>query len=154
MNGNNFYDQGEGIGGVRVEIPESTSYTVSSRHGAFSADIPGNGTYNVIFSPPNSDPITKTISVTNNRNVKLDYKGETSRVINVSAKRTNNAQSITFSMQATPGSTFQLTRSGDMRFWTNTPSTSTVTNGIVQVSPQAAYSGQMFFRVSTVWTNQ
>ena len=49
LNGNGFYDPGEGIGGVTVTIANVNSYAVTAASGGFSVPVPGSGTYNVLL---------------------------------------------------------------------------------------------------------
>lgn len=73
LNGNNFYDLGEGLGGVTVTVTGSSYYAVSSQSGGYSVPIPGNGTYNVSFSATGYTPQQKSVVVTELGNVKADY---------------------------------------------------------------------------------
>jgi cysteine-rich secretory family protein len=73
-NGNNFYDPGEGIGGVRVDVQGSSFYAVTSSSGGYSVPVAGNGSYNVTFSGGGVATLHRTATVTANRNIKLDYR--------------------------------------------------------------------------------
>lgn len=72
-NNNNFYDPGEGIGGVRVDVQGATFYAVTSSSGGYSVPVAGSGTYNVTFSGGGVATLHRTVMVTANKNVKVDY---------------------------------------------------------------------------------
>ncbi len=71
-NGNNFYDAGEGIGGVRVDVPGSGYYALTTSSGGYTVPVLGNGSYNVTFSGPVMT-YTQTVTVFNLENAKVDY---------------------------------------------------------------------------------
>jgi hypothetical protein len=73
LNGNGFYDPGEGIGGVTVTIANVDTYAVTAASGGFSVPVPGSGTYNVTFSGGSVPTNQKGVSVVNAKNVKADY---------------------------------------------------------------------------------
>jgi uncharacterized protein YkwD len=72
-NNNNFYDPGEGVGGVRVDVAGANFFAISSSSGGYSVPVPGNGTYNVTFSGSSVPTVQRTATVANLLNVKLDY---------------------------------------------------------------------------------
>ncbi|MEM7146258.1 MAG: carboxypeptidase regulatory-like domain-containing protein [Verrucomicrobiota bacterium] len=73
-NGNNFYDKGEGRGGIRVDVTGSAYYAVSTSSGAYSVPLNGNGSYDVTFTAPGMATRTVSITVTNDNNVKIDHE--------------------------------------------------------------------------------
>ncbi|HKP05045.1 MAG TPA: hypothetical protein VJU77_16965 [Chthoniobacterales bacterium] len=72
-NGNGFYDPGEGIGGVRIDVAGSNFFAVSSSSGGYSVPVPGNGSYNVTFSGGGQATAQRTVTVANSLNAKADY---------------------------------------------------------------------------------
>ncbi len=50
LNGNNFYDVGEGSSGVRIDVDGSAFYAISSTSGAYSIPVTADGAYDVLFS--------------------------------------------------------------------------------------------------------
>ena len=50
LNGNGFYDLGEGIGGVTVDVPGSTFYAVTADSGGYAVPASTNGNYSVSFT--------------------------------------------------------------------------------------------------------
>ncbi|HEX8078255.1 MAG TPA: CAP domain-containing protein, partial [Chthoniobacterales bacterium] len=73
LNGNNFYDPGEGVGGVTVAIANVNSYAVTASSGGYSVPVPGNGNYTVTFSGGGAPTAQKSAAVANGQNVKTDY---------------------------------------------------------------------------------
>ncbi len=73
FNGNNFYDLGEGIGGVTVTVSGANYYAVTANSGGYSVPVPGNGTYTVSFSAANLPVATRTAQVSGSKNVKVDF---------------------------------------------------------------------------------
>lgn len=72
LNGNGFYDVGEGIGGVSVTISNHGWYGRTAVSGGYAVPVPGNGLYLVRFTGPGLDSLTQ-VTVTNLANVKLDF---------------------------------------------------------------------------------
>lgn len=75
LNGNGFYDPGEGIGGVTVTIANVNSYAVTAASGGYSVPVPvpGSGNYLVTFSSGSVPTSQRSISVINGENLKVDY---------------------------------------------------------------------------------
>jgi hypothetical protein len=73
FNGNNFYDLGEGIGGVRVDVPGSAFFAVTANSGGYSVPVTTDGTYSVTFSGPDLPAKTLNVSVADGLNAKLDW---------------------------------------------------------------------------------
>lgn len=74
LNGNNFYDLGEGVGGVRVIASGTTTDAVTARSGGYAIPVAGNGPYTVTFSGPGLVPFTREVVVAQNANQKLDFR--------------------------------------------------------------------------------
>ncbi len=72
MNGNNFYDGGEGIGGVAVTVSGSGYYAVSANSGGFAIPVTTNGNYAVSFSGTGLSK-QSTAQVIGGQNCKLDF---------------------------------------------------------------------------------
>lgn len=73
LNGNNFYDLGEGLGGVHVACSGTSTYAVTSTSGGYAIPVPGNGSYTVTFSPTGAaSPTDFGVTVTGGQNVKQD----------------------------------------------------------------------------------
>jgi uncharacterized protein YkwD len=73
-NGNNFYDVGEGIGGVTVTISGASYYAVTGNSGGYSVPVPADGVYTVIFSANNLPTSNVLVTVSGGVNVKQDFR--------------------------------------------------------------------------------
>ena len=73
QNGNSFYDLGEGLGGINVDVDGSEFFAVTAGSGGYSVPVPGNGNYSVTFSSPSITDQTSQVVISNSRNEKLDY---------------------------------------------------------------------------------
>lgn len=73
LNGNNFYDVGEGRSGVRIDVPGSAYYAVSSLSGGYSIPVTANGVYDVLFSGGGFANYGTSITIADLLNVKVDY---------------------------------------------------------------------------------
>jgi hypothetical protein len=73
FNGNSFYDLGEGIGGVTVDVSGSSYHAVTANSGGYAVPIPGNGNFTATFTGPGVTTHQQQVSISNLRNVKVDY---------------------------------------------------------------------------------
>ena len=110
-NGNNFYDPGEGVGGVRVDVQGSTFYAVTTSSGGYSVPVPANGSYPVTFSGGSVPTANGTAVVANLLNTKLDYVPPA--LAGITAVARSNA-GFTVSFNATGGKTYRLERKLNM----------------------------------------
>ncbi|MGD0423843.1 MAG: hypothetical protein ABSA92_10360 [Candidatus Bathyarchaeia archaeon] len=99
VNGNNFYDIGEGIGGVTITTSDGGYYAVSSSSGGYAIPVSASGTITVTASGPGFGPITKTVTL-NGANVKLDFTSQLSSQTIQSTSQTS-LPSITLSQSTT-----------------------------------------------------
>jgi hypothetical protein len=80
--GDNFYTQGEGLGGVKITVTGTTAFAITSSSGGFAVPLPGSGPVNVTatgFNLPGSTPtVPGSLTVTSvpltGENVKVDFK--------------------------------------------------------------------------------
>lgn len=68
-----FYDMGEGVGGVRVEIAGVTDYAVTSASGGYSIPVSADGTYTVSFLVNGMVKHTESVTIASGESVKLDW---------------------------------------------------------------------------------
>ncbi len=73
FNQNQFYDLGEGLGDVAVDIPGNAFHTVTVDSGGYAVPVNGDGSYEVQFSNNALPSQNSTVTVANQDNVKLDY---------------------------------------------------------------------------------
>jgi uncharacterized protein YkwD len=150
--GNGFYDEGEGLGGMRVDVDGSSFFAVSSTHGAYAVPVPTNGTYQVTFWPPNAPPVRRGVTVVSNNNVKVDYRGEALRITSIRRTSSNNVRLVAAVSLATTNVTVRT--SGDFNVWTNVGYTRTnLPGGLMQIDatvPETA--NQAYFQIEAGWT--
>jgi hypothetical protein len=72
LNGNGFYDLGEGIGGVMISTPSSANFALSANSGGYAIPVTSNGNYVLTFSAAGLSN-QFAVSVSSLRNAKLDY---------------------------------------------------------------------------------
>lgn len=80
-NGNGFYDPGEGIGWIRVDVTGTSFFAVTSPSGGYSVPVAGNGSYNVTFSGGSFPATQRNATVANLLNAKIDYAAPVSTAI-------------------------------------------------------------------------
>jgi len=73
LNGNSFYDVGEGIGGVRVAASGTATTAETARSGGYTLPVAGNGTYTVTFSGAGLTSFSREVTVAQARNQKVDF---------------------------------------------------------------------------------
>ncbi len=98
LNGNGFYDVGEGIGGVTVQVPGSTYFAITASSGGYAVPVTTDGNYSMTFSASGLTNQT-TGWVTNQFNVKVDcvpvYSPPVISGPNPAALTNNNTYSFT-----------------------------------------------------------
>ncbi|MFL6527504.1 MAG: SdrD B-like domain-containing protein, partial [Chthoniobacterales bacterium] len=73
LNGNGFYDPGEGIGGVTVTVAGANYYAVTAASGGYSVPVPADGNYAVTFTDGGVAASQQTAAIANSNNAKVDY---------------------------------------------------------------------------------
>jgi hypothetical protein len=73
LNTNNFYDLGEGIGGITVTVEGQTTSAITARSGGYAIPVSGDGTYNVTLSAPGLTPKVSQVTVGSLQNQKIDF---------------------------------------------------------------------------------
>lgn len=153
-NTNHFYDPGEGIGGVRVDVAGSSFYAISSTHGAYSIPVITNGSYAVTFHRVGFTPLTTTVTISNGLNAKADYRDEWVRIDSIERPSANAIRLVI--AHELPANSLDLSISGDLAYWTNIPVTkSTLFDGRSQLDATLTNSpAKAFFRVNASWSAQ
>lgn len=72
LNGNNFYDLGEGMGGVTITVDGGASFAVTSASGGYSVPVTAGGSYVVRFNAPNLAEHARAVSLNGANSLKLD----------------------------------------------------------------------------------
>lgn len=73
LNGNDFYDIGEGLGGVTVRADGVDAFAVTTHSGAYSIPVQPNRAYTVRITASGLAETTRTVNVAA-KNVKVDFK--------------------------------------------------------------------------------
>ncbi len=112
LNGNGFYDVGEGIGGVTVQVPGSTYFAVTAASGGYAVPVTTNGNYAMSFTASGLSS-NRMATVAGLANVKVDYVPAYSPPVpsgpNPAALTNNNYYSFTLVGAAT-NHQWELTR--------------------------------------------
>ncbi|MEY2428983.1 MAG: hypothetical protein QOJ40_1868 [Verrucomicrobiota bacterium] len=72
FNANNFYDLGEGIGGVTVVVSGTSNTTVTADSGGYTVPVYTNGNYTLAFSAPGLATTQRVAVISTLKNVKID----------------------------------------------------------------------------------
>ena len=72
FNGNNFYDLGEGIGGVTVIVSGTSNTTVTADSGGYTVPVSTNGNYTLTFSASGMTTTQRVAAISSLKNVKID----------------------------------------------------------------------------------
>jgi hypothetical protein len=72
LNGNGFYDVGEGIGGVNVSVSGADFRAVTAASGGYAVPVTRNGTYTVTFTAPAMAQQQQIAVISGLKNVKVD----------------------------------------------------------------------------------
>jgi hypothetical protein len=111
LNGNNFYDLGEGLSGVTVTVDNVDAYAITSSSGGYSIPVTPNQNYTVRFAAAGAPQVVNAISIATTNNVKLDLKPTFAPSIVTSAPTTTYAGiSNLFTFSTLPGATAYRTR--------------------------------------------
>ena len=73
LNGNRFYDIGEGLKGIKFSAPSAGHFAVTSRSGGYSIPTWWNGLYAVTMDSSLTGHKLFWVPISNNQNEKLDY---------------------------------------------------------------------------------
>jgi len=75
FDGDNFYDPGEGIGGVTVNVQGSSYHAVTAASGGYAVPVPAGAAQRTVTFSGNGFHATLTVSINStNNNVKADFK--------------------------------------------------------------------------------
>jgi uncharacterized protein YkwD len=89
-NGNGFYDPGEGIGGIRVDVPGTNFFAITTASGGYSIPVPTNGNYTATFNGGAINNVQMPVTVSSSLNAKLDFvapvQGAPTLLANVSTR--------------------------------------------------------------------
>lgn len=151
VNGNNFYDPGEGIGGVLVSVAGERFAARTSASGGYAIPLSGNGTFEVTFTYLEGQHQTHTFVVTNDQNVKIDFDPQTlSRAQPVLRIAVGPPGELHIHLEEGSGHTV-LQTSTDLELWQDVVTATPVVtdNGDLRYTVPYSGSGAVFFRAIT-----
>jgi len=73
LNGNHFYDVGEGIGGLNVAIDGQSTGAITAKSGGYAIPVPTSGSYVLVFSGTGLTSQTNQVLIQNLQNSKVDF---------------------------------------------------------------------------------
>lgn len=105
LNSNGFYDVGEGIGGVTVNVAGSSFHTQTSASGGFAVPVPTTSTTRAVtFSGLGFNATTDAV-ITNGANVKVDLKPVYAAPVPAGNPTVAAGEGGTYTFQTVPGAT-------------------------------------------------
>ncbi|MDQ6912545.1 MAG: hypothetical protein M3128_06675 [Verrucomicrobiota bacterium] len=111
INGNSFYDVGEGLGGVRVEVTGASFYAVTSSSGGYSVPVSSNGSYPIKFSGGSVVTSSGSALVAGLLNAKVDYLAQVLTGITAVAR---SSMSFVVTFQTIAQRTYRLERTSSL----------------------------------------
>ena len=70
--GDGFYDEGEGIGGITVKVDGSPYHAITPDSGGYAIPMVADGDYEVNYTMPDGSSDSEIITISNQQNVKSD----------------------------------------------------------------------------------
>jgi uncharacterized protein YkwD len=130
LNGNNFYDAGEGMAGITITPSTGSYYAISTSSGGYAIPIGTSGTITVTASGPGFGQIIKTVTLTGT-NIKLDFTPQPSS--------TTGSQSVTQTVTQSTTQTFQSTEQTSTSFQSSQSVTEPMPQSITFQSTPASF---------------
>jgi hypothetical protein len=119
LNGNGEYDPGEGLGGLRLDVPGARYYAITTNSGAYAIPVPGDGEYTVRLSGYGGAPQVQTVTIQDRENRKADFiLPEAIHLLGFDYDFTSGNYRLTFYTRA-PSAHLRLQETVDLRSWTD-----------------------------------
>ena len=149
--GDGFYDPGEGLADVRVEVEDSSYFTQASTHGAYAIPVSNDGTYEISFQRAGHPRFSRQVTVSGGLNVKVDYWGE-SLLVDTVERPTPTSVRLT-AQQSRPAASLELQVSSDLVTWSTLSHTrSDLPDGRIRLDASLpAATPKSFFRIAANW---
>lgn len=105
LDGDSFYDPGEGVGGLTVEVSGSSYYAVTTASGGYAVPVPSaTTTRTVTFTGPDLAH-TLNVALTVNQNAKADHTAAYAAPVVTGSTTPPTAVATTYAFTALPGAT-------------------------------------------------
>jgi len=149
--GDAFYDPGEGLSDVRVDVEDSSYFTQTSTHGAYAIPVTNDGTYEISFQRPGHPRVSRQVTVSGGSNVKVDYLGE-SLIVDTVERPTPTSVRLT-AQQSRPPVSLELQVSSDLVTWSTLSHTrSDLPDGRIRLDASLpSVTPKSFFRIVVNW---
>ena len=105
LDGDSFYDVGEGLGGITVTVSGVNTYAVTAQSGGYAVPVPGDGTYDVTFAGPGFADVTRQVQVVNRANVKCDFTPAFQSTVITGPVEAPAGKTSSYTATSTPGAT-------------------------------------------------
>jgi hypothetical protein len=116
LNGNNFYDLGEGVGGITVDVSAATFHAVTSQSGGFAVPT-ANGARTVTFSGAGLSPTNVNVTVADGLNTKADLRLTYIAPVPAGSDTPAVGAPNRYTFAAVPGATGYLWQSATLSAW-------------------------------------
>jgi hypothetical protein len=70
--GNGFYDEGEGIGGITIKVDGSPYHATTPDSGGYAIPVIDDGAYTLSYTMPDGSTDSQSVTVSNKENIKAD----------------------------------------------------------------------------------
>lgn len=146
-----FYDPGEGLADVRVDVEASSYFTQTSTHGAYAIPVTNDGTYEISFQRAGHPRVSRQVTVSGGLNVKVDYWGE-SLLVDTMERPTPTSVRLT-ARQSRSAASLELQVSSDLVTWSPLSHTrSELPDGRIRLDASLPSSTpKSFFRIVANW---
>ena len=103
--GNGFYDEGEGIGGITINVDDSPYHAVTPDSGGYAIPVTNDGAYSLSYTMPDGSTGSQSANVSNQENIKTDISPDWSatEVIGLQTYQTN--VEVSYSVAPVPAAT-------------------------------------------------
>lgn len=116
LNGNNFYDVGEGVSGITVDVSAATFHAVTSQSGGFAVPS-ANGARTVTFSGAGLTPTNVSTTISGGLNVKVDLRMNYAAPVPVGPLTPAVGAPNRYTFAPVPGATGYLWQSATLTPW-------------------------------------
>jgi hypothetical protein len=103
--GNGFYDEGEGIGGITVKVDGSPYHAVTPDSGGYAIPVTNDGAYSLSYTMPDGSTGSQSVTVSNQENIKADISPSWSSTEVIGAQTYQTDVEVSYSVAPVPAAT-------------------------------------------------